>query len=136
MFEYLRKLIAGESVLQKNAQGEPADYRLAVSVAILLWEMARVDGETDSAEYVNLVRTLNKEFHFYHDEAESTLRAVEYMHDHYSQLENALSDIRTQFSRDQREHLCSLLWQVAQSDHRIDPDEQAFYRYIRRHLGL
>ena len=136
MRQPFKDLFFNRNVLESDSRGKPAQQQLRLAVATLLWDMSMADGERSPAEFVEIVRLLDHEFHIMDDEAGKLLQASQVLSHYHDHLERALGEINRGYNRDQKEYLIELLIKLAKADGHIDESEREFASYLREKLNL
>ena len=95
------------------------------AAAVLMTEVARADFDYDESEFSLLLELITNHFQISPDEAvELANAAVEAAEDHVS-LHKFTQLLNKNLSEREKEHIVSLLWQVAYADTRLDKHEDA-----------
>lgn len=132
----LRSLDSAVAILGLDSNGNPAQKKLKISVAALLWEMANRDGLLSPEEVHEVVRSLNREFQIMDDEAAELIEVGEVLRNQASSLNLFFQEVSEKFSDQQKEYLFELLWGVAEADKLLHAEEKTFAQYVRSRLGL
>jgi uncharacterized tellurite resistance protein B-like protein len=95
------------------------------ATAVLMTEVARADFDYDESEFSLLLDLITNHFQISPDEAaELANEAVEAAEDHVS-LHKFTQLLNKNLSEREKEHIVSLLWQVAYADARLDKHEDS-----------
>ena len=95
------------------------------AAAVLMTEVARADFDYDESEFSLLPELITSHFKISPDEAvELANAAVQAAEDHVS-LHRFTQLLNKNLSEREKEHIVSLLWQVAYADTRLDKHEDA-----------
>jgi uncharacterized tellurite resistance protein B-like protein len=132
----LRGLVSSKAFLGVDAEGRPADKRLRVCIAALLWEMAVVDGVLKVEEVEEIVRALHKQFGLTDEEAVETVEIIDYLKRQQSLLSGFLKEINERLNLSQRKLLFSLIHEVALADGYLHPHEKKFAEQLQIKLKL
>lgn len=122
--------------LEKDASGRIVDRRLRICVAVLLWEMANIDGNRSDEEFSTIVRSIDHEFHFTDTESGEVISAAAYLKQQQVLLERIVAEINDGYSIEQRRHLFDLILDVAEADNHVVPSERALAIYLKEKLKL
>ena len=126
MFDRLR------AWLEDDTGGELAEGRdeLALAVAALLIETARVDHTLGEAERRLIGRLLERRFGLSPDQARALEQAAESRAERSAQLFGFARTINERLPRERRTELIEMLWEVAYADGVLDPLEDSLLRRI------
>lgn len=95
------------------------------ATAVLMTEVARADFDYDESEFSLLLELITNHFQISPDEAaELANEAVEAAEDHVP-LHKFTQLLNKNLSEREKEHIVSLLWQVAYADARLDKHEDS-----------
>ncbi|HQH26113.1 MAG TPA: TerB family tellurite resistance protein [Oligoflexia bacterium] len=132
----LHRLVTTKAFLGVDAEGVPAEKRLRICVAALLWEMATVDGVLEQVEVERIFEMMGKEFSLSETEAATTIETVEYLKRQRCHLYQFLDEVNERFTAKQRERLYEMIWSVALADGFVHHYEKDFAVYLRIKLNL
>ncbi len=135
-FSHYGNLSAGKSFLEIDKNGKPADRRLRICVVALLWQMACVDGPMNQKEFAELVIEVDREFGLLEGESTELIEIVEFLEKETSHLGEFIAEVNSSFNEAQREHLYSLLVEVAEVDGMPQQSEVDFAVALRERLNL
>ena len=126
MFDRLR------AWLEDDTGGGLAEGRdeLALAVAALLIETARVDHTLGEAERRLIGRLLERRFGLSPDQARALEQAAESRAERSAQLFGFARTINERLPRERRTELIEMLWEVAYADGVLDPLEDSLLRRI------
>ena len=136
MGEKFKNLLATRSFLQLDKHEQPSSKRLRVAIAVILWEMAYVDGSYDKEEFERMIVLLNNEFHMFSEESSELVELVEILQDQRNHFDEMVNEIVKRFDLGQREHLYDMICDIARIDGKISNFERAFAGYLRGRLFL
>ncbi len=131
-----RDIASAQTFLELDVHGNPADRRLRVCVLLLLWEVARADGEVSKEEFQEIIRQACHEFHLMDQEAGELVEVAACLDSEQPRFDEFIGEVNRRFDREQREHLFSLLVGVAKADRHYSMDEQSFLAVVRDKLNL
>jgi uncharacterized tellurite resistance protein B-like protein len=106
---------------------------LALAVAALLIEAARMDDSFDAAERAAIGRLLAEKFHLPPDEVQALISAAEHAVRHSTQVYPFTRQVCARLEPEARAHIIEMLWEVAYADGVLDPHEDML---LRRVAGL
>ncbi len=129
MFSKLKKMIKSDNPQSVSDDLDPLQY----AAAVLLFEVAAVDGHIGEDEEVLIAQILSQEFGLSPDEGTQLREAAKTRAQSSVQLLPAVSVINKDYSEVNKEHLFELLWQVVLSDGLREDHESAL---MRRLAGL
>ena len=135
-FKPFKDFLSAKTPLEQDSSGLEATHSARLAVAALLWEMAHIDGSIDKEEFNAVIKALDHEFHLMDSDAVELVDIVDFLRRTNQQLERFIEEINASYNREQRSHLVDLLWQIAESDGRIDRYEREFVQLIRNKLSL
>jgi uncharacterized tellurite resistance protein B-like protein len=129
MFSKLKKMIKSEKPQAVSDDLDPLQY----AAAVLLFEVAAVDGHIAEDEEVLIAQILSQEFGLSSSDGTQLQEAAKTRAQSSVQLLPAVSVINKEYSETNKEHLFELLWQVVLSDGQREDHESAL---MRRLAGL
>jgi uncharacterized tellurite resistance protein B-like protein len=106
---------------------------LALAVAALLIEAARMDDSFDAAERAAIGRLLAEKFHLPPDDVQALIAEAEHAVRHSTQVYPFTRQICARLEPEARAHIIEMLWEVAYADGVLDPHEDML---LRRVAGL
>ena len=126
MFDRLRAWLEDDT----GAQLSDGRDELALAVAALLIETARVDHTVGEAERQLIGRLLERRFGLGPDQARALERVAESRAERSAQLFGFARTINERLPRERRTELVEMLWEVAYADGVLDPLEDSLLRRI------
>ena len=135
-YKHYTELSAGNTFLEIDKNGKPSDRRLRICVVALLWQMACVDGPMNQQEFAEMVLELDREFRLLEGESTELIEIVEFLEKEHNHLRDFISEVNSGFNDAQREHLYTLLVEVAQADGMPSQSEIDFAVELRAQLNL
>jgi uncharacterized tellurite resistance protein B-like protein len=129
MFSKVKNLFKSEAEEAKTDDLDPLQY----AAAVLLFEVAAVDGHIGEDEESLIEAILVEEFNFSPDEAAPLLEAAKLRAQTSVQLLPAVRAINDNYSDANKEHLFELLWRVVLADGTREDYESVL---LRRLAGL
>lgn len=136
MYNPLRDKITSKTPLEVDAAGRPIDQKLRLAVVALLWEMAHIDGRQSSAEFIEVVRSIDHEFHLLDEQSGELIQLVDFLHRQSPQFDRFIAEINQLYSQDQKQYLLDLIWKVAKADGLIEANEREFIKLLSAQLML
>lgn len=136
MYKLFQDLPIAKTFLQFDRVGQPARGQLRLAVAVLLWQMAHIDGKLEKAEYRRMIQLLDNEFHLVDQESADLLKIAEKLEQNSTEMEELFREVTRHFDEQQRGHLFDMVWEVARSDGKIEGFERVFAAYLRYKLNL
>lgn len=136
MYKRYKDLASARSYLEVDSEGVPSTKRLKICVAVLLYQMAEVDGHVSSKEYEEIIREIDSEFHTVDEEAAEILEVGAFLAHEGAHLDRFIGEINQHFDTEQREHLFDMVLQVAKADGRVSPKEKELALFLREKLLL
>ncbi len=136
MYKKYREITLAQTFLELDRNGVPAPRRLKVCVALLLFQMARADGAMSRAEFQEIIRGLNSEFHEVGQASVKYLDAAALLATEEAHFDQFIGDLNRAFDSEQREHLFDMLIKVAQADGTIRESEKFLALRLREKLNL
>jgi uncharacterized tellurite resistance protein B-like protein len=112
-------------------EGKTGDHDVRVAACALLLEMADVDGEFSSDERDIIVFTLRDHYGLPQKAARELLDAAAREVEESIDLWRFTNLINQHYTREEKEQILELVWQVALSDHNLDRHED----YLAHKLG-
>ncbi len=136
MFEKVRAAFQGIDSLSVDIHGEQVGSDLRLATAVVLLEMAQVDGEYSSEEGQNLFIALEREFGLTKERTHSLLGQAERNAGGKVSLDYFVSIINSHFDVLQRQRILSDAWKIISADGITSDRESAFAVRLREKLGL
>ena len=132
----LAGLFGAKAPLERDAQGHPASQSLKLAVTLLLWDAVYADGERAPEETRHLIAILDHEFRQMDEQSGKLIQLADLLREHRRHIDQALAQINSSYSHEQREHLGRLLQSMAEADGKVDPVEEELLQYLREKLNL
>lgn len=126
MFDRLRAWLEDD----QGAELAGGRDELALAVAALLIETARVDHTLEEPERQLIARLLERRFGLVPDQARALEQAAESRAERSAQLFGFARTINDRLPRERRTELIEMLWEVAYADGVLDPLEDSLLRRI------
>lgn len=136
MYKRYKDLASARTYLEVDSDGVPSSKRLKICVAVLLYQMAEVDGHVSSKEFEEIIREIDSEFHAIDEEASEILEVGAFLAHEGAHLDRFIGEINQHFDYEQREHLFEMIVKVAKADGRFSPKEQELALFLREKLLL
>lgn len=136
MYKRYKDLASARTYLEVDSDGVPSSKRLKICVAVLLYQMAEVDGRVSSKEFEEIIREINSEFHAVDEEASEIIEVGAFLAHEGTHLDRFIGEINQHFDYEQREHLFDMIVKVAKADGRFSPKEQELALFLREKLLL
>jgi uncharacterized tellurite resistance protein B-like protein len=130
MFEHMRGLLR-----EKRATISPEEEQ-RLAAAVLLFEIARADFEHHPVEMAALRQGLARDFGVPEATLDALITAAQQRSKDAVSLYEFVQTLNRTMSPDDKRKLLKLLWQVAQSDGVIDPQEEHLVRQLADLLHL
>jgi uncharacterized tellurite resistance protein B-like protein len=118
----------------KNERDEDYDNKIATSVLFL--ELAYADFMVTEEEEKNIYANLKKFFNLPQNEVEEVINVAKEKRDSSNDIWIFTNQIKHSFSRERKNKIIELLWQLVYSDGKMDKYEEALMRKISNLLGL
>lgn len=109
-----------------------------MATAVLMTEIARADYDYDESEFDLLLKLVSRHFHMSPEEAGDLANKANETAEDYVSLHSFTQLLNKNLSEREKEHIVSLLWQVAYADGRLDKYEDSLVLkisdllYVRR----
>ena len=129
MFTKIKQLFTVEKESSITQELDPLQY----AAAVLLYEVAAVDGDIEEDEELLIEELLATEFSLDHEQALKLQAAARKRAQSSVQLLPAVKVINKHYNETNKEHLFELLWQVVLADGKREDYESAL---MRRLAGL
>ena len=124
----LSKALTADRSAADNAEQREAAIRTAT--AVLMTEIARADYEYDETEFSTLLELIAKHFQISPDEAAELADAANVTAEESVSVQGFTRLLNENLDEKEREHIVSLLWQVAYADGRLDKYEDSLVSRI------
>jgi uncharacterized tellurite resistance protein B-like protein len=128
--------LRGRPELREDRDGKPADLEVQAATAILLLEAAHGDEEYAWREERAIRRGLERGFGIGRKEVNTLLGRAEEIRPPVVKLDDVTQLITERYSRDQRQRIVALLWNVIGADSVLEPWEEVFGNHVARAVGL
>lgn len=140
MIKKLAEKISRAFVTADAAEPDPATRANAISMAtaVLMTEVARADYEYDESEFNLLLSLITRHFDMSAEEAGELANKAGETAEDYVSLHSFTQLLNKNLSEREKEHIVSLLWQIAYADGRLDKYEDSLVLkisdllYVRR----
>jgi len=136
MFERIREAFQGIDSLAVDSKGDEVSNDIRLATAVLLLEMAQVDGGYTSEEGRSLFQALEKEFGLTKEMTHSLLEKAEQNVGGPGRIDHFVQIINSSFDDLQRQRVLSDVWKIVSADGVTSEREQKFAVYLREKLGL
>ncbi len=123
-------------ILQRTKEGEWANLEVQAATAILLLEAAHGDEEYVWREHRAIVRGLERAFGIGREEALRLIGRAEEIRPPVVSLADVTEVIVSNYSRNQRQSILTLLWNVIDADNLVAEWEEVFANHVARAVGL
>lgn len=132
----LAKITAFFQSLNEESISVNSTLSVEMACTVLLCEVMRADGHLDNAEQSLLTNIISKQFSLDPVEVSGLiLQAIE-LSEHAIDFHQFTSKINSHYSPQEKEHIVSLLWQLAMADGQIASIEEHIIRRISDLLHL
>ncbi len=134
--EKVSKLFSASTAVEIDEDARDRAIRMAT--AVLMTEIARADHEYDEAEFDLLLKLITNHFHMSPQEAIELADEASETAEDYVSLHSFTQLLNKNLTEKEREHIVSLLWQIAYADGRLDKYEDSLVLkisdllYVRR----
>jgi uncharacterized tellurite resistance protein B-like protein len=111
-----------------DAAGPDLDARasaIRMATAVLMTEVARSDYDYDESEFNLLLELISSHFHISPEEAAALANRAHETAEDYVSLYSFTHLLNENLSEPEKEHIVSLLWQIAYADQRLDKYEDS-----------
>jgi uncharacterized tellurite resistance protein B-like protein len=136
MFERVREAFKGIDSLAVDSQGTQVDGDLRLATAVILLEMAQVDGHYTSDEGRSLFLLLEKEFGLTKEKTHALLEKAEINVGGATRLDHFVGIINSHFDELQRQRILADAWKIISADGETSQQESKFAVHLRAKLGL
>jgi len=134
--EKVSKLFSAPTAVEIDEDARDRAIRMAT--AVLMTEIARADDEYDEVEFDLLLKLITNHFHMSAQEAIELADESNETVEDYVSLHSFTQLLNKNLTEQEREHIISLLWQIAYADGRLDKYEDSLVLkisdllYVRR----
>lgn len=125
-----------EGLLERDHLGNPTNRSTRLAVVAILSAVTKVDGIFEKREFIELIRTIDQEFHLLDEEAEELREVADFLIRSGTRIEDFVDQLRADYDREQLEYLLTLVWRLIKADGRFMKSEEQFAQILRRRLGL
>ena len=122
--------------LLATVSATPRPDRIPLAAAVLLLEVAQVDGEFSAEEDVLIHEILQQRFAIDADMREELMQLAAETRSQSADLHQFTSQINRNFSQPEKEKIIEVFWQLAFADGRLDAHEEAMLRQLGGLIGL
>jgi len=136
MFERVRDAFKGIDSLAVDSQGTQVNGDLRLATAVILLEMAQIDGQYSSDEGRSLFLVLEKEFGLTKEKTHALLEKAEVNVGGQSQLDHFVNIINSHFDVVQKQRILADAWRIISADGETSQSESKFAVRLREKLGL
>jgi len=136
MFERVRDAFKGIDSLAVDSRGAQVDGDLRLATAVVLLEMAQVDGHYSSDEGRRIFLILEKEFGLTKEKTHELLEKTEINVGGQTRLDHFIGIINSHFDTVQRQRILADAWRVIAADGETSQAEGKFAVRLREKLGL
>lgn len=124
------------SKLFANRRSEKEERQNQIAVAALLFQMVRVDGQTDAQELKHMRQLLTQEFKLSESEVVDVFGLANDVLKEKKSLEELTESIREDWGNSRRIRLVEFLWVLAYADDKIDNKEKKLVHQVADLLTL
>jgi uncharacterized tellurite resistance protein B-like protein len=114
----------------------PQPDRVPLAAAVLLLEIAHVDGEFSAEEEELIHGLLQQRFSLDTQMREELMELAEKTKEHSADLHQFTSQINRNFSQPEKEEIVATFWHLALVDGHLDAHEEAMLRQLGSLIGL
>src|SRR5262245_18198424 len=136
LLDKMNAFLHGRAALAQDKTGAPADMEQRAATALLLLEAAYGDTEYVWREHRVIVKGLERDFGLGKREILTLLGRAEEIRPPVVKLADVTQVVRDRFSKEQREEVVRLLWQVVEADGAVAEFEELFADQVARAVGL
>lgn len=136
MFERVRDAFQGIDSLVVDSHGTQVDGDLRLATAVILLEMAQVDGQYTSDEGRSLFLLLEKEFGLTKEKTHALLERAEINVGGQTRLDHFVGIINSHFDILQKQRILADAWRIISADGETSQQESKFAVRLREKLGL
>jgi uncharacterized tellurite resistance protein B-like protein len=123
LVEKVSKVFTATDTAEADEQAREAAIRMAT--AVLMTEVARADHEYDESEFDLLLNLITRHFQMSPEEAIELANEADNTAEDNVSLHSFTQLLNKNLSEREKEHIVSLLWQVAYADGRLDKYEDS-----------
>jgi uncharacterized tellurite resistance protein B-like protein len=132
----LAKISAFFQSLNEESSSDAKTLSVEMACTVLLCEVMRADGHLDEAEQLFLTEIISEQFSLLPGEVKELIQQAIELSEHAIDFHQFTSKINSHYSPQEKEHIVTLLWQLAMSDGEIASIEEHFIRRISDLLHL
>ncbi|MDT0603325.1 TerB family tellurite resistance protein [Thalassotalea castellviae] len=132
----LAKISAFFQSLNEEESSDPKPLSVEMACTVLLCEVMRADGHLDDAEQSLLTKIISKQFSLSPSEVKELIQQAIELSEHAIDFHQFTSKINSHYSPQEKEHIITLLWQLAMADGEIASIEDHIIRRISDLLHL
>jgi uncharacterized tellurite resistance protein B-like protein len=121
--EKISRAFAATGTAEPDQEARASAIRMAT--AVLMTEVARSDYEYDESEFNLLLDLVSRHFHISPEEAAELANRAHETAEDYVSLYSFTHLLNENLSALEKEHIVSLLWQIAYADQRLDKYEDS-----------
>lgn len=136
MFERIRQAFSGIDSLSVDKNGNQVEDDLRLATAVLLLEMAQVDGNYSADEGRTMYRALEREFGLSDDSTHKLLALAEQNVRGGNKVDEFVTIINEHFDDIQKQRILAVIWKVISADGITSDRESKFAVSLREKLNL
>lgn len=136
MFQKVRDAFGGLDTLSVDKSGNSTDSDLKLAAAVVLLEIAQVDGNYSQDEGTMMFKSLEKEFGLTSDSAHKLLALAEQNVRGREQVDEYIEIINTFFDDTQKQRILGMVWKIISADGITTERESGFAVRLREKLNL
>ncbi len=136
MFEKIRQAFHGLETLSVDREGRQVQDDLRLATAVLILEMAQVDGSYSIDEGQAMFRSLGREFALSNDSTHRLVALAQQNVRGREQIDEFVQIINDHFDDTQKQRILALVWKVISADGITSDRESAFAVRLREKLHL
>ncbi len=127
MLKHLVDRVAAALGGRDRHEPDPAEreHAIRMATAVLMVDVARADNDFDESEFDLLLSLVQRHFELSPDEASELANAAHAEAEELVEISRFTSLLHEHLSDDEKEHVVSLLWQVAYADGRLSRHEDS-----------
>lgn len=120
------------------SQEAPVDKKhdLSLAVSALMIEIMHIDGEMADAEHEEINKALQKRFSLSDQETQSLIKKAQDASEQATDFHQFSSQIKDNYSTEERIDVLKDLWRVAMADGHIDSHEEHLIRRVANLIGV
>jgi uncharacterized tellurite resistance protein B-like protein len=136
MFEKVREAFGGIDTLSVDADGIRASSDLRLATAVILLEIAQIDGAYSSEEGRSIFLTLEKEFGLTKENTHALLEDASINAGGQRRMDHFVEIINSHFDVLQKQRILADAWRIISADGETSQQESKFAVTLREKLGL